>query len=79
MILTIETNKRSFINALITLCKAAGVSFYFPEEKTNTNEQKMAQRSPEEIKNALQRYKNGETEGVLTFASAEEAKAHFGL
>ncbi len=28
MILTIETNKRSFINAIITLCKSAGILSY---------------------------------------------------
>ena len=79
MTLTIETNKRSFINAMITLCKAAGVSFYFLEDKTNTKTQEKMQRTPEELKNALQRYKDGETEGVLTFDSAAEAKTHFGL
>jgi hypothetical protein len=33
MILTIETNKRSFINAIVALCKTSGILSYKLEDK----------------------------------------------
>ncbi len=39
MILTIETNKRSFINAIIALCKSAGIVSYKLENTAKNTQQ----------------------------------------
>jgi hypothetical protein len=69
MTLTIETNKRSFINALIAICKTAGVT-YKVEDTPKYNAKILA---------AVERHKSGNTEGSILFTDMDEMYRHFGM
>jgi hypothetical protein len=70
MILTIETNKRSFIKAIVALCKTSGILSYKLEDKPPVY-------NPE-IVAAVERDRSGNREGYLTFKTPEEMYQHFG-
>ena len=69
MTLTIETNKRSFINALVAICKTAGVLTYKVEEKPKYNAEILA---------AVERHKSGDRTGYVSFSDMDEMYRHFG-
>jgi hypothetical protein len=70
MTITIETNKRSFINALVGLCKAMGISSYKVETTPKYNP---------EIVAAVERDRKGNYENYLTFNNVDEMFEHFGV
>ena len=71
MILTIETNKRNFIRAIVELCKTSGILSYKIEEKKPVY-------NPE-IVAAVERDRSGNREGYITFKTPEEMYQHFGV
>ena len=71
MTITIETKKRSFINALVAICKTAGILTYKVEEtpiKYNA-----------EILAAVERHKSGDRTGYIAFSDMDEMFRHFGV
>jgi hypothetical protein len=49
MTLTIETNKRSFINAIVTLCKSAGIVSYKVEDTKQNTQAAAAENNENEL------------------------------
>lgn len=74
MTITIETNKRSFINALVTLCKTAGILTYKVEDTKPKAAAPVA-----EILAARAQYDNGDHTGISTFENAAEMRKSYGL
>jgi hypothetical protein len=74
MTLTIETNKRSFINAIVALCKSVGISSYKVENTAQTPKAAVA-----EILAARAQYDSGDSTDITVFETASEMRQSYGL
>jgi hypothetical protein len=74
-VITIETDNRQFVKAIVALCKALGVA----KVQTSSPTPAAPKRLRKDLEATLDKIDRGDTTGTLSFTSVEEIKQHFGL
>ena len=72
--ITITTDKRTFINALVALCKSAGILTFKVENAKTVTVAPVA-----EILAARAKYDSGDVTDTTTFENATEMRKSYGL
>lgn len=74
-VITIETDNRQFVKAIVALCKALGIAAVRTSQPAPT----APKRLRKDLEATLDKIDRGDTTGTLSFDSVEEIKQHFGL